>query len=116
MNKRMLNGLIGKSIFLFPPALSWDDARQQFAWKRNDRWTVKSVTKEGTHLSNNSTDHNKIVGFDHFIEFRTSNTLILKSLIFLKGNRMTVTPLPRPPKIKGVCPYCAGAAWLQQLD
>jgi hypothetical protein len=65
----------------------------------DDAWTVQVADEHGLQLSNSRTGHQLQLGYDHILEYRTPDFLILKSQVRLTPTTVIVEPFTTPPKV-----------------
>lgn len=65
----------------------------------DDAWTVVAADDTGLQLANHRTGHTLRLGYDHILEYRTPDFLILKSQVHLTASTVSVEPIVAVPKV-----------------
>jgi hypothetical protein len=65
----------------------------------DDPWLVASAGPSGLDLTNGRTGHNLTLGYDHILEYRTPDFLLLKSHVLLTPTAVEIEPIVTPPRV-----------------
>jgi hypothetical protein len=93
MNRKQLQKHVGETRRLRPTPT--DAAGTEV----DDLWTVSAADDEGLQLHNQRTDQVLQLGYDHILEYRTPDFLILKSTISFQPHGLKLEPIVAPPKV-----------------
>jgi hypothetical protein len=93
MNKKQQQKHVGHQRRLRP--IPRDSAGQEI----DDSWTVESADSDGLSLTNGRTGNSLNIGYDHILEYRTPDFLLLKSQVHIAPTTVTIEPATTPPRV-----------------
>jgi hypothetical protein len=93
MNRKQLQKHIGETRRLRPIP------KDSIGTEVDDHWMVRVADENGLQLHNQRTGQYLPLGYDHILEYRTPDFLILKSTISLHPHGLKLEPIVSSPKV-----------------